>query len=540
MSFNSAFPQSDDTATAGRTMISIMDTTLRDGEQTYGVSISGEEKLIIGEQLLSRVGVDRIEVASCRVSEGEQKSLRRIMEWADKEGYGDRVEVLSFVDHRSSVDWLTEAGCRRMNMLTKGSKHHCEKQLRKTAQEHLGDIERTLNYAREHGVATSIYMEDWSNGMSNSPDYVDEMLTQYDKWPLERIHLCDTLGILAPHHVEKFVCDLVKRYPRLKFEFHGHNDYGLATANTLIAGSCGVAGVHVTVNGLGERAGNSSLAEIVTGFRDHTTRDTNVKDTELKEISRLVEAFSGKRIAANTPISGNDVFTQTAGIHADGDKKGNLYESRLSPARFGRDRVYALGKLSGRSNLDFNLNKLGLELDPEQRKAVLEKVIELGDKKKHVTTEDLPFLISDLLSTPEKADFSVLGCVVTTTLLLKPCANIRVRFKDREYEAVASGNGGYDAFMTALRSLAPQMGIEIPRLVDFEIHIPPGGSTDALVEATISWEGNLKTRAVSSDQVLAAVRATERMINLLAKGLHRSFAPAEAEPEKAALMESLT
>lgn len=516
-----------------RCPISIMDTTLRDGEQTHGVSIPGHEKLLIAQRLLSEVGVDRVEVASCRVSEGEQLSLRRIMDWAAREGFADRVEVLSFVDHKASVDWLTAAGCRRMNLLTKGSRLHCEQQLRKTLGEHLADIKQTIDYARQKGVAYSLYLEDWSNGIQHSPDYVWEMLDSLVTWGFERIHPCDTLGILSPAQVEEFFGETLRRYPNQKFEFHGHNDYGVATANCLVAANLGAAGLHVTVNGLGERAGNASLAEVVVCLNDHSNRSTGVDETKLKDASRLVEAFSGKRIAANTPITGEDVYTQTAGIHADGDKKGNLYESKLSPARFARDRVYALGKLSGRSNLDFNLRKLGMELTPEQHKKVLDRIVELGDQKKIVTTDDLPFLISDLLSAPEDSIFHVQACVITTTLGMRPAANIRVKYKDKEYEAIANGNGGYDAFMTALRKIAPEMGLRIPRLVDFEIHIPPGGKSNALVEATITWEGDLKTRAVSSDQVLAAVKATERMINMAAKQ-KLSFPEQESEREEEA------
>lgn len=499
-----------------RPLVSIMDTTLRDGEQTFGVSIPGHEKLMIAQRLLGEVGVDRVEVASCRVSKGEHESLLRIMEWAHGAGFADRVEVLSFVDDEVSVDWLTDAGCRRMNLLTKGSLRHCELQLRKTLAQHLADIEKTIKYAVSKGVTPMIYLEDWSNGIIHSPGYVWEAISHYVQWPFERIHLCDTLGILNPLQVAEFVGETVRRFPTGRFEFHGHNDYGLATANAMQAVLVGAAGIHVTVNGLGERAGNASLAEAVAVIRDHTERGCNVDETKLKELSRLVEAFSGKRIGANTPITGTDVFTQTAGIHADGDKKGNLYESRLTPHRFGRDRVYALGKLAGRSNLDFNLKKLGLQLNPEQHKAVLDKVVELGDKKKVVTTEDLPFLVADLLHAPEEKHFQVLECVITTTYSLKPSANIKIRYKGTEYEAVSSGAGGYDAFMNALRSLAPEMHLDLPTLHDFEVHIPPGGSTNALVEATITWEGGFKTRAVSSDQVLAAVGATERMVNLLA------------------------
>lgn len=492
-----------------------MDTTLRDGEQTHGVSIPGDEKLILAQRLLEEVGVDRIEITSCRVSKGEQKSLRRIMDWAEKHGFSNSVEVLSFVDHKKSIDWMLEAGCHRMNLLTKGSRYHCETQLRKSLTDHLKNIEQTVAYGLENGVTPLIYLEVWSNGMIEDSTYVFEMLDAISTMPFEAIHLCDTLGVLAPYQVSDYISQLVTRYPNNKFEYHGHNDYGLATANALAAAQAGAKGIHVTVNGLGERAGNASLAEVAVCLKDHSEFATNVEDKQLKEVSKIVEAFSGKRIGANTPLTGNDVFTQTAGIHADGDAKGNLYESQLTPKRFGRDRVYALGKLSGRSNLDFNLNKLHMELTDEQHKAVLAKIIELGDKKETVTTEDLPFLISDLLSTMNEKEFEVLNFVITTTTNMSPAAHLRVQYLGEVHEAIAYGNGGFDAFMKAIRQIAAKITLFIPRLEDFEVHIPPGGSSDALVECLITWEGGLKTRAVSSDQVAAAVIATERVINLI-------------------------
>lgn len=513
--------------------LAIMDTTLRDGEQTQGVSMPGPEKLLIAQHLLGRVKVDRIEVASCRVSAGELESLSAIMKWAHSKGFENRVEVLSFIDHTVSVDWLTKAACQRMNLLSKGSMHHLTHQLRKTPKEHRDDIERTLDYAVRKGVKTAIYLEDWSNGMLHSPDYVFEMLDAYATWPFDRILLPDTLGILNPTQVREFLGAILARYPGVAFEFHGHNDYGLGTANTLAAARAGVAGVHCTVNGLGERAGNVALEEVVACIRDHSERRVRVDETKLKEVSTLVETLSGKRLSDNKPIVGRDVFTQTAGIHADGDRKANLYESRISPARFGRDRKYALGKLSGRSNLDFNLDALNLSLTKEQRAAVLARVVELGDQKHTITPEDLPFIVADVLKAPRDEQFVIENCVVTSSIGVSPTAIVKVRYKGQHHEAPGTGTGGFDAFMTALRAIAVEVGIDVPRLTDYEVRIPPGGKTDALVETTITWDNGLRTRAVHSDQVMAAIQATERLLNLVVSGVVGNGAKAKAKRELA-------
>jgi len=499
--------------------LDIMDTTLRDGEQTQGVSMPAEEKLLMAQRLLAKVKVDRIEVASCRVSDGEQRSLAMMMEWAKTKGWTNRIEVLSFTDHKASVDWMMAAGCHRMNLLTKGSLNHCKNQLRKEPSEHRADVKKTLDYATSKGCTTNIYLEDWSNGMIHSRNYVFEMLDHYCSWNFESILLPDTLGILNPTQVKEFLTEIVERYPEQRFEFHGHNDYGFGTANALVAAECGVAGLHCTVNGLGERAGNSSLEEIVPAIRDHSNRKVRINEQELKNISELVEIFSGKRIADNKPIVGRNVFTQTAGIYADGDAKGNLYESALSPQRFGRDRVYALGKLSGRSNLDFNLKALNLDLSKEQRSQILKRIVELGDKKHNVTQEDLPFIVADVLKGTEEHAFRVVNCVVTSARGVAPSASILISFKGEEFEAVGQGTGGFDAFMTALRSLSDKIDVEIPHLLDYEVHIPPGGKTDALVETTISWDNGLRTKAVHTDQVMAAIEATERALNLGLQGV---------------------
>ena len=516
MSRKNSQPRSGGGRSRARRLIEIMDTTLRDGEQTEGLSMMPEEKLVIARQLLTEVRVDRIEVASARVSEGEQGSLRRIMDWAKKAKMADRVEALGFTDLGVSVDWIRSAGGRVINLLTKGSERHCREQLGRTLEQHVRDIQKTVEYGLKHRMSFNVYLEDWSQGMLDSPDYAWAFLEALDAMPFKRIMLCDTLGILNPIQVSELVGSIVRAFPERHFDFHGHNDYGMATANTLAAVQAGAHGTHVTVNGMGERAGNTSLDEVVVTLKDHGGARTSVNEKALKEIGHLVEVFSGKRIAANKPITGDNVFTQTAGIHADGDLKGNLYETRLKPSRFGLTRSYAMGKLMGKASLEFNLDKLNIKLSREQKKLLLNRIIQLSDQKKVITAADLPFIIADVLQTPEHRVFEVIDFMIVSNQGLPPTASILVRCHGEDYQATASGDGGYDAFMKALKSLEGKIGIKLPKLVDYEVHIPPGGKTDALVETTITWEGGLKTRAVHSDQLAAAIEATAHAVNMVA------------------------
>jgi (R)-citramalate synthase len=477
---------------------------------------SAKEKLAIARALLETLQVDSVEVASARVSEGEHVTLRGICDWARRRKLIDRIEILSFVDHKLSVDWARSAGCHVLNLLTKGSRKHCEMQLGKSLAEHLADIRQTVQYGLTRGVRFNIYLEDWSGGMLDSPDHVWAMMETVATLPFGRLMLPDTLGLLEPRQVSEFVRQMVERYPGRHFDFHGHNDYGLATANSLAALRAGARGIHGTMNGMGERAGNTTLDEVVVAARDFGGFTCRVDEKKLHEVSRLIEVFTGRRVAWNKPITGDNVFTQTAGIHADGDKKGLLYYSRLTPDRFDRRRDYALGKLMGKASLDFNLKRLNIELSPEQKKIVLSKIIEMADQKKVVTTEDLPYIISDVLEAPEARVFDVKDFSIVSNKGLRPMASVLVRYRDKEFQATASGDGGYDAVMKAIKSLEGDLGFKIPRLMDYTLRIPPGGKTDALVEATILWEGGLKTRAVNCDQLQAAIEATSHAINTVA------------------------
>ncbi len=500
--------------------IEIMDTTLRDGEQTSGVSFSASEKLTIAKLLLTDLKVDRIEIASARVSEGEFQAVKKITKWAKENGYLDRVEVLTFVDGEVSVNWMLEAGATVMNLLTKGSLNHLTHQLKKTAEQHFAEIAAVLQLAKEKGLKSNVYLEDWSNGMRHSKEYVLQYLDFLQNQPIERVLLPDTLGVLIPSEVTEFVGVLVKRYPQLHFDFHAHNDYDLGTANVLEAVKAGAKGIHLTINGMGERAGNAALASAVAVLHDNLKSvKTSVNEQALYSVSKLVETFSGIRIPSNKPVVGEHVFTQTAGIHADGDKKNNLYFNDLMPERFGRQRKYALGKTSGKANIENNLNELGIQLSDEDLKKVTQRIIELGDLKEMITQADLPYIISDVLdSSAIEEKVQVENYVLTHAKNLRPSVTLRIVIEGESFEESAQGDGQYDAFMNALKKVYAIKQIALPQLTDYSVHIPPGGKSDALCETIITWMNHgkeFKTRGLDSDQTVSAIKATTKMLNMM-------------------------
>src|SRR3989304_3846162 len=414
--------------------IELLDTTLRDGEQTQGVSFTPDEKVNIAQALLHKLNVDRIEIASAKVSEGEKSAVSTINEWAAERDLLDRIEVLGFVDNNSSVDWIVETGGKTLNLLTKGSEKNCWTKLKKTLDQHVVDIHRTIEYAFKRGLKVNMYLEDWSNGFKDNPDYVYGLLNAMQGSGISRYLLPDTLGVMCPDEVYASIGEMISRYPNQKFDFHPHNDYGLGTANVMAAVKAGINAVHCTVNCLGERAGNASLAEGAVVLGEKMGMHLSINEEHIFDLCKMVENFAGKWIAANMPIVGTDVFPQTAGIHADGDQKGGLYESILRPERFDRKRTYALGKMSGKASLLKNLEQLDLSLSDENLKKVLERIVELGDSKQTITEDDIPFVIADVLESKDYNHVILVHCSITSGLDLDSTASMQVEVAGRSEE----------------------------------------------------------------------------------------------------------
>ena len=502
--------------------LEIMDTTLRDGEQTTSVAFNAQEKLSIAKLLLKDVKVDRIEIASARVSQGEFEAVQKITKWADEQGCLEKIEVLGFIDGKDSINWIKKAGARVINLLSKGSLKHAREQLKKTPEEHVADIKKAIAYAKKLGFKVNLYLEDWSNGMINSRDYVFFLIDELKGQAVERFMIPDTLGILNHEQTFEFCSIIRKKYPELHFDFHAHNDYDLATANVFAAIKAGINGIHTTINGLGERAGNVPLSSVIGIVNDHLPNVTSrLDESMLTKISTMVETFSGIRVSENKPLIGENVFTQTCGVHADGDSKNSLYFNNLIPERFGRVRQYALGKTSGKANIKKNLDELGLVLDPESLKKLTKKIIELGDKKENVTKEDLPYIIADVFDNGQiEKSIKFNHYLLSLATGLRPMASVNVSINGKSYERSSVGDGQYDAFMRALWKIYDELGKPHPLLDDYSVTIPPGGKTDALVETVITWkykDKEFKTRGLDPDQTEAAIKATEKMLNIIEK-----------------------
>ena len=500
--------------------IEIMDTTLRDGEQTSGMSFSVSEKLTISKLLIEELKIDRIEVASARVSKGEFQAVKNITSWGESNGYLNRIEILTFLDNGISLDWLLKTGAKVQNLLTKGSLNHLTHQIKKTPKEHFKEINESIHLADKEGITTNVYLEDWSNGMRNSKEYVYDYLDFLTEQPIKRILLPDTLGVLSPNETFIFLSEIIEKYPKTHFDFHAHNDYDLSVSNVIESLKAGCHGLHLTVNGMGERAGNAPMASVAAVIRDFVPNiKINLNEESLYKVSKLVSTFTGFRIPANKPIVGENVFTQTAGVHADGDSKKNLYHNDLLPERFGRKRKYALGKTSGKANIRKNLQELGLHIKEEDLKKVTKRIIELGDKKERVTAEDLPYIISDVLNSSDfKEKIIIKSYELKHKMGSNPSADVEIEINGNLFKKSGTGDGQFDAFINAVKKIYDINKLNLPLLIDYAVTIPPGSNSDALCETFITWKNNNKefiTRGLDSDQTVSAIKATEKMLNII-------------------------
>ncbi|MFQ6134403.1 MAG: 2-isopropylmalate synthase [Nitrososphaerales archaeon] len=491
---------------SGNDRILIFDTTLRDGEQTPGVSLTPENKLQIARQL-DRLGVDIIEAGFPITSKGEIEAVKMIA----KEGLKAEICGLARTS-RKDLDAALDCGVDSVHTFIATSDLHLEHKLKMTREQALEKAVEAVEHCKSHGVVVEFSAEDATR---SEPAYMKEVFKAVCKAGADRIDIPDTVGVITPEKMFQLVSD-VKTVVDVPISLHCHNDFGLAVANTLAGIDAGAKTAHVAVNGLGERAGNASLEEFVMALYCLHRRKTNINTKLIYETSRLVSRITGIAIQPNKAIVGENAFGHESGIHTHGVLTMPLTYEPMEPKLVGRRRWIQAGKHAGGHGIAAQLKELGIDVSRDQLRAIVERVKELGDKGKRLSESDLSALARAVIGqiSPEEKVVSLQDFSVMTGVRMVPTASVRVLIGEKSYVASDTGVGPVDSAMKAIQKATDSFG-EI-RLKEYRLEAITGGS-DALAEVRIKVEDakgvSASASAAGEDIVVASVEAMLDGIN---------------------------
>jgi 2-isopropylmalate synthase len=490
--------------------VRIFDTTLRDGEQTPGVSFTPDQKLLIARQL-DRLGVDTIEAGTPVSSEGEMKAVMAIA----KAGLGAEICALAR-PVKEDVDAALKCGADCVHIFISTSDLHLKYILKMTREQVLRQAVEYVEYAKDHGVIVEFSAMDATR---TDLEFLKQINQAVIDAGADRINIPDTVGVITPRGMYYFISQL-RPVIKVPISVHCHNDLGLAVANSLAAVEAGAEQVHVAVNGLGERAGNASLEEVVMALRALYGIKPNIRTRLLVETSGLVERLTGIQVPPNKAIVGDNAFAHVSGIHAHGVIEFPGTYEPISPELVGHRRRLALGKLTGRHSVGEQLRDIGVKATKAQLAEVTRRVKDLGDKGKKVTDIDLRAIAESVLGTlpSEEKVVELKEATILTGSTVTPTASVRVTVRGEERMGSATGVGPIDAAISAIRNVMQE--ISALRLKEYHLDAITGGS-DALAEVTVELvdeKGNIYiAKGVREDVVIASVEA---MIN----GINRYFA----------------
>lgn len=476
--------------------VKILDTTLRDGEQTPGVSLTPDEKLRIAIKL-DELGVDVIEAGSAITSEGEREGIKKVV------SEGLSAEICSFARAiKVDVDAALECGVDSVHLVVPTSDLHIEHKLRKTKEEVLSLALESTQYAVDHGLIVELSAEDSTR---SDLDYLNQLFQEGIKLGAKRICACDTVGMLTPERAYDFYAKLTSWGAPLSV--HCHNDFGLAVANTLSALRAGASQAHVTINGIGERAGNASLEELVVALHSLYKVNTNVKIEMLYEISRMVARITGVHLQPNKAIVGENAFAHESGIHADGViKKAETYEP-ITPELVGHKRRFVMGKHVGSHIIRKRIGEMGLRVDDNQFNQIFARIKSLGDMGKCVTDVDLQAITEDVLGVLTEKAVELEELTIVSGNKVTPTASVRLKIDNNEVLEAGMGIGPVDAAIVAIKkSIKDFADIE---LEEYHVDAVTGG-TDALIDVVVKLkhDGNIVTaRSTQPDVIMASVEA---------------------------------
>ncbi len=480
-----------------------LDTTLRDGEQTPGVSLTADKKLWIAKAL-DKLGVDVIEAGAAVTSEGEREAIRAVTH------EGLRAEICSYARALTrDIDDCLACDVDSVHLVVPVSDLHIEKKLRKDRETVLQMAVETTQYAVDHGLIVELSAEDASRA---DHDFLLEFYREGMRAGAARLCYCDTVGVLLPDRAEALFKEFTSVGP---ISIHCHDDFGLAVANSLAALRGGASQVHVTVNGLGERAGNAALEEIVMALQTLYGARTRINTRELYPMARLVSRLTGVPIAHNKAIVGENAFTHESGIHTHGLLADTRTYEPITPEMVGRERRIVLGKHAGSTSVRLALQELGLDASDEQLNDILKRIKELGDKGKRITDADLQVIADAVLAINREARIKLEELTVVSGNIVTPTSSIKLSVDDQEVVEAGVGLGPVDAAINALRKA-------IGKLADItleEYHVDAiTGGTDALVEVWVKLSRNghaITARGARADIIMASVEAVVEGVNRL-------------------------
>jgi len=486
--------------------IKILDTTLRDGEQTPGVSLTLDDKIEIAKQL-SNLGVDIIEAGFPSSSEGERKVVKEIK----KLGLNSQICALSRCT-KKDIDAALDCDVDLIHIFIPSSAIQMKYAVNMTPQQVLSSAVESIQYIKQHGIKCEFSPMDATR---TETSFLHQICKTAQDAGIDSLNIPDTVGCMIPKTTFELFQSL-KSVIKVPISVHCHDDFGLAVANSLAAVEAGADQVHVAVNGLGERAGNAALEEIATTLHMAYGYKTNVNTRLLYTTSRLVSSLSGVSVQVNKAIVGENAFAHESGIHTRGVTEQPLTFEPISPEIVGRTRKLVAGKLAGTRGIQAELNAIGIHPSEAQLTEIVQRVKELGDKGKSVTDADLISLTSAVMGQVigEEKIVDLCDMAVITGIKVLPTASVRLAFDGKEYVAAETGVGPVDAVLKAIQKLTNDLG-KI-KLSEYRLEAITGGS-NAVAEVVIKVEdekGNIvSARATREDIVMASVEAMINGIN---------------------------
>jgi len=486
--------------------IYIFDTTLRDGEQTPGVALTVDDKIQIAQKL-NNLGVDKIEVGFPASSDGEVESARQI-----KSMDLDSTLVGLARSLKSDIDAVIDSDLDYIHTFIGTSPLHRDYKLKKTKDQIIDSAVSAVEYAKDHGLTVEFSSEDATR---TEKDFLFDVFSAVSDAKVDFIDVPDTVGVLTPKDTRLLIGDVVNTF-NIPISVHFHNDFGLATANTLTAIECGANQAHVTVNGLGERTGNCSLEELVMTLKVAYGIDLGLDTTRLYSLSNLVGRLTGVKMPVNKPIVGDNAFTHESGIHVHGILNNSFTYEPMSPEMVGHSRRIVLGKHTGANSLRSKLKEYHIDLNEKQFENVLSQIKSLGDSGKIVTDDDLVAIAITELSSARETPVVITGMSISMGANVSPTATVKLEIDGVEKETASTGVGPIDASLNAIRHLLEE-DIDM-ELEEYNLQAINGG-TDALAEVfviTSDSHGNRSTgRSTNQDIVMASILAVLDSINKL-------------------------